>query len=137
MEAASTLTYADWIALSNAACHDMHESTAAFNVFTRLYWRVRGKKTKGPPPSRNVAWLTLKLMASVPKCSRAVFPNAVFNPLQALAKRQIGGFYPISFPRGPNLEEALRAKLINNICTRYPKPVDWIGLCQTLDQMLD
>ena len=141
LSAANVLTQADWGILSNAAFRDMHYSPAAFDVFSGLYWGLPDKKINRLP-SRNVAWLTLKLMAFVPARVRVIDSHATFRPLQLLPKRQIneGGrtsLYPVSFPSGPRLEAALRAALDGNMRRRHAEPVDWIGLCSGLDQLLD
>ncbi|MBI5971364.1 MAG: type I-E CRISPR-associated protein Cse1/CasA [Deltaproteobacteria bacterium] len=135
------LTYTDWAALSNAAYREMNYSPAAFDVFSGLYWGLRDKKINGLP-SRNAAWLMLKLMAVVPAGVRVIHSDAKFCPLQSLPKRQINESgksppYPVSFPLGPRLEAALRAALDSNMRKRHPVPVDWIGLCHGLDQLLD
>lgn len=135
------LTYEDWAALSNVAYRGMHDSPEAFDVFSGLYWGLRDKKITGLP-SRNVAWLMLKLMATVPSHVRIIRSTAKLSPLQMLPKRQIneGGMtssYPVSFPRGPRLEAALRRELDSNRRKRHPEPVDWVGLCYGLDQLLD
>ena len=39
--AASLLTHGDWAVLSGAAYRSMHDSPAAFDVFTGLYWSLR------------------------------------------------------------------------------------------------
>jgi len=139
--AVKLLTYADWAVLSNAAYRDMHDCPAAFDVLSGLYWGLRDRKMPGLP-SRNVAWLTLKLMAAVPADMRVIHPHVTFCPLQLLPKRQINESgsaspYPVSFPRGPRLEAALRGALDSNMRKRNPRPVDWIGLCYRLDQLLD
>ena len=138
------LTHADWAALSNAAFREMHDSPAAFDVFTGLYWGLGDEKI-GRLPSRNAAWLALKLMAAVPARVRVLRPGAQFSPLQdldALPKRQPKErgrtfLYPVSFPRGERLEAALRGALDSNLRKRKPEPVDWVGLCYGLDQLLD
>jgi hypothetical protein len=139
--AVKILMQADWSLLSNAAYQDMHEAPAAFDVFSALYWGLREKKVFGLP-SADVAWLILKLMASVPKRSRNLLTGASFCPYFQLPKRQISerdraSPYPVSFPRGLRLEAALRNILLNNSRKRNPEPVDWIGLCNGLDQLLD
>lgn len=142
--AARIFTHSDWVALSNAAYRDMHESPSAFDVFAGLYWGLQDKKV-GRLPSREVAWLTLKLMASVPARSRVVHPTARFSPLaaaQVLPKRQPpergrSSPYPVSFPRGERLEAALREALERNARKRRPEPIDWAGLCYGLNQLLD
>lgn len=135
------LTFNDWAALSNAAFREMHYSPAAFDVLSGLYWGLRDKRITGLP-SRNVAWLMLKLMATVPAPVRVIHSDAKFNPLQSLPKRQTNKRdrrfpYPVSFPRGPRLEASLRGALDNNLRKRHPKPVDWIGLCHSLGQLLN
>ncbi len=143
--AVGLLTYSDWAALSNAAYRGMQYSPAAFDVLSGLYWGVRDKKVKGLP-SRGVAWLMLKLMAAVPARVRILDPNAQFCPILSLQKRQLNerrkgppaaSPYPVSFPRGQRLEAAVRAALDSNMRKRNPRPVDWIGLCYRLEQLLD
>lgn len=139
--AIKVLTYADWAALSNAVYRDMHDSPAAFDVFAGLYWGLRDKKIGGLP-SRNVAWLLLKLMAPVPAHVRVLHPGAKFCPLDLIPKRQLNerhrtSPYPASFPVGDRLESALRGAVDSNLRKRNPEPVDWIGLCHGLDQLLD
>jgi hypothetical protein len=141
LSATRLLSQADWGVLSNAAFRAMHEAPAAFDVFSGLYWGLRDKKINGIP-SRNAAWLALKLMAAVPAQARLIDAKANFSPLQSLPKRQIKergkrSLYPVSFPRGPRLEAALRDALDSNMRQQYPKTVDWIGLCNGLDQLLD
>lgn len=142
--AARLLTYTDWAALSAAAYKEMHDSPAAFDILSGLLWGLR--KTVTGLPSRNVAWLVLKLMAAVPPRARVPRTDAAFCPLRLLPKRQlderrkdgsVASPYPISFPRGHRLEADLRSALDSNIRRRTPKPVDWVGLCHRLDQMLD
>jgi hypothetical protein len=135
------LTQADWGALANAALRAMHEAPAAFDVFSGLYWGLRDKNIKRLP-SRNAAWLTLKLMAAVPAPARLIHAKANFSPLQSLPKRQVNersrtSIYPVSFPSGPRLEAALRDALDSNLRLRNPKRVDWISLCNGLDQLLN
>ena len=131
----------DWATLANAAYRDIYDAPAAFDVaFAGLYWGLRNGNT-GKLPSRNVAWLTLKVMSAAPAHLRLFQPSAKFNPLHAMPKRQIssgkGRFgYPVSFPRGARLEESLRATLDHNFRKRTPEPVDWAGLFHGLDQLL-
>jgi len=139
--AIKVFTYADWAALSNAVYRDMHDSPAAFDVFAGLYWGLRDKKIRGLP-SRNVAWLMLKLMAVVPAHVRNLRAGAKFCPLDLLPKRQLNerhrtSSYPVSLPLGDRLEAALRGALDSNTHKRNPEPVDWLGLCHGLDQLLD
>lgn len=142
--AARLLTHADWAALSAAAYRDMHDSPAAFDVLSGLVWPLRGKVAGFP--SRNVAWLVLKLMAAVPSRARVPPADAGFCPLRLLPKRQLcerrGGRsarsrYPVSFPRGRRLEAELRGAIDKHLRRRMPEPIDWAGLCHRLDQLLD
>lgn len=141
--AARLLTDADWVALSNAGYRDMHESPSAFDVFAGLYWGLRDRKI-GRLPSRNVAWLTLKLMAVVPARMRVVHADARFSPLDVpwvLPKRQLRqrgrlSPYPVSFPRGERLEASLHAALDSHMRKRNPESIDWAGLCHGLNQLL-
>ena len=133
------LTQADWAALANAAYHDMQNSPAAFDVLSGLYWGLRDNKNTGLP-SRNMAWLMLKLMADVPPHARLLHAGATFRPHLLLPKRQLGerdraSPYPVSFPHGRRLEAALREVLVNHLRRRNPEPVDWVSLCVALDQL--
>jgi hypothetical protein len=140
--ASVVLTHADWAALSTAACQSMCDSPAAFDILTGLYWSLR-RRVAGLP-SRNVAWLMLKLMARVPASARASHAAAHYSPLRDLPKRQpdqrrrdrsFRSPYPVSFPRGHQLEDDLRKALDRNMRKRTPEPVDWAGLCHDLDQL--
>jgi hypothetical protein len=142
--AARFLTYADWAELSNAAYKDMHDSPAAFDLFSGLFWGLR--KAVDGLPSKNVAWLVLKLMATVPARARVPHANAAFCPLRSLPKRQLdecrkdrspASPYPVSLPSGRRLEADLRVALNRNMRQRKPDHVDWAGLCHDLDQLLD
>ena len=142
--AARLLAHSDWAALSAAAYREMHDSPAAFDVLSGLLWGLRGKVAG--LPSRNVAWLVLKLMATVPPRARVPDGNAVFCPLRSLPKRQLGerrqdrsvaSPYPVSFPRGCRLEADLRSALESNRRQRRPERIDWASLCHGLDQLLD
>jgi len=143
--AARLLTDGDWAALSAAAYREMDFSVAAFDVLSGLSWGLRDKKIAGLP-SRNVAWLVLKLMAAVPGRARVPCAKAPFCPLRLLPKRQIDAChgdrsarfrYPASFPRRHRLEADLRAALDKNMRQRTPERIDWAGLCHGLDQLLD
>lgn len=140
---ARLLTPADWAALSAAAYRDMHDSPAAFDVLSGLLWGLRRRGIYLP---RNVAWLTLKLMAAVPVRARVLRPSAPFNPIHSLPKRQLAerrkekpapSPYPVSFPRGNRLEAELRGALDRNMRRRRPEPIDWASLCYGLDRLVD
>ncbi|MDI6450518.1 type I-E CRISPR-associated protein Cse1/CasA [Anaerobaca lacustris] len=137
------LTHADWTVLACAAYRPMHESPAAFDLLSGLLWALRGRKVSRLP-SRNVAWLILKLMGAVPSDVRVLRHKSTFCPLDVLPKRQLerrGGRgarspYPVSLPRGPRLEAALRSAIAENMRKRTPEPIDWAGLCCALDELL-
>lgn len=140
--AARLLTPTDWAALSNAAYREMHDFPAAFDVLSGLLWSLR-RRVSGLP-SRNVAWLTLKLMATVPPKVRIPRPRA-FSPLRSLPKRQTtegrtarprASPYPLSLPRGHQLEAHLRREIDRNLRRRAPQRIDWAGLCDSLDQLI-
>jgi hypothetical protein len=142
--AARRLTNTDWGALSAAAYKEMHDCPAAFDVFIALLWSLRGKVAG--LPSRNVAWLVLKLMAAVPSRARISHVNPGFCPFRSLPKRQLDersgdrsgpSPYPVSFPRGHRLEADLRSALDSNMRRRTPERIDWAGLCHGLDRLLD
>ncbi|MGH7176702.1 MAG: type I-E CRISPR-associated protein Cse1/CasA [Tepidisphaeraceae bacterium] len=142
--AARLLTHADWAALSAAAYREMQDSPAAFDVLSGLLWSLRGKVTG--LPSRNVAWLVLKLMATVSASARVPRRDAGFCPLESLPRRQLDerrgdraarSIYPVSFPRGHRLEADLCRALDCHLRQRTPQPIDWAGLCRCLDQLLD
>lgn len=139
------LAQADWADLSAAAYREMHDSPAAFDILSGLLWALRDKKVKGLP-SRNVAWLVLKLMAAVPPRARVAHTDATFCPLRSLPKRKtdkrrkqrgVASYYPVSFPRGNRLEADLRSALDGNARRRTPERIDWADLCHSLDQLLD
>lgn len=143
--AASLIAHAGWTALSNAAYRKMHESPAAFDMLTGLLWGLRNREIQGLP-SRDVAWLVLKLMASVPSRARMNHGKPTFDPLQSLPKRQLKELregqsvqskYPVSFPRGRRLEAELRNVLEKNIRGPNPERIDWADLCHGLNQLLD
>ena len=138
------LTDGDWAALSAATYKEMNLAPAAFDVLSGLLWPLR-RTVKGLP-SKNAAWLLLKLMAAVPPYARVYRADATFSPLAMLPKQQIperrkdGSVryrYPVSLPRGQRLEANLRSALEKNMRSRTPEAIDWPGLCQSLDQLLD
>lgn len=139
------LTHADWAVLATAAYHQMHDSPAAFDLLSGLHWSLRNRRVPGLP-SRNVAWLMLKLMAAAPSSARVLRDGARFCPLRELPKRQLDerrnaraarSPYPISLPRGQCLEAALRSALDRHLRRRTVAPIDWPALCHRLDQLLD
>jgi len=138
------LTHADWAVLAAAACRQMHESPAAFDLLSGVLWPLRDRQVSGLP-SRNVAWVMLKLMATVPSRARVLGGSAPYCPLSGLAKRQIDELrgdrparsaYPVSFPRGQRLEAALRSALDRQLRQRRQVSIDWVGLCAQLNRLL-
>ncbi len=138
------LTESDWAALSAAAFKGMHEAPAAFDIFSGLYWGLRDKVKR--LPSRNAAWLVLKLMAAVPARARLQNDSAVENLLRHLPRRQLrelrgdrhlNSIYPVSFPRGNRLVADLHREIDKSMRRRKPQPIDWAGICDALDQLLD
>ncbi|MDA1129539.1 MAG: type I-E CRISPR-associated protein Cse1/CasA [Chloroflexi bacterium] len=143
-QATRVLNHGDWSVLSEAAYKSMQESPAGFDVLTGLLWPLRST-TRGLP-SRNVAWLVLKLMSSVPSGARTLLSDATFSPLRDLPKREAGQKtkggsapfrYPVSLPAGHRLESELRRAIASNNKSRSPRPIDWANLCHDLDQLLD
>lgn len=138
------LTHRDWTALGSAANRAMHESPMAFDILSGLLWSLRGKVAG--LPSRSAAWLVLKLMAGVPAGARVPRASPGFCPVRALPRRQPDEVragrpcpspYPISFPRGRQLEADLRYMIERHLRRRVPKPIDWAGLCCDLNYLLN
>lgn len=139
------LTDIDWAQLAAAAYRQMHDSPAAFDLLSGLLWPLRDRKVPGLP-SRNVAWLMLKLMAAVPSHARLIRKDARFCPLRSIPQRQLDergatgpvrSPYPVSLPWGQRLEAALREALACHLRLRIPDPIDWPGLCHRLDCLLE
>jgi hypothetical protein len=139
------LTHADWAVLASAVYRQMHESPAAFDLLSGLLWALRDRKAPGLP-SRNVAWLLLKLMGAAPSHARLLCHNARFCPLDMLPKRQLEqrrgkrdplSLYPVSMPGGQRLEAALRDAIDRHLRQRNPAPIDWPSLCYRLGRLLD
>jgi hypothetical protein len=138
------LNHADWAVLGSAAYRPMHESPAAFDLLSGLLWSLR--KNVSGLPSRNAAWLVLKLMGAAPSRARVLTRSARFCPLDALPKRQIDerrgergvrSPYPLSLPRGQRLEAALRGEIYRHLTQRAAAPIHWPRLCHRLDGLLD
>ena len=137
------LSQGDWTVLAGAANRQVHDSPSAFDLLSGLLWSLRARKVAGLP-SRNVAWLVLKLMAGVPSRARVIRDNAHFCPLRQLPKRQPDELrkghadrspYPVSLARGQRLEAALRQEITFHLRRRVAVPIDWQGLCNRLNQL--
>jgi hypothetical protein len=130
------LTDADWAYFSAAEYRDMHEAPAAFDIMTGLYWTL---KDFVKIPRRNVIWLMLKIMASVPSKQRILATEASYNPLKDLPQTQLSGntkgkrVYPRSFPVGPELELKLKTLLQKKSTL---KNIDWVTFFQGLEELL-
>ena len=132
VNAARRLEEADWAIISGCAGRPLSHDVGAFDIFSSIYWRVRSRVF--PAPSRDAAWMTLKLMA----CAGAsrIQIGASFHPWSNLEVRQPRQrsragttlAYPRRAPTGPRLEREL-SRIIQRIANRA---VDWAGLCQFL-----
>jgi hypothetical protein len=140
VRAASTLDAASWAIVAGAADQLMGTSVAAFDVFTSLYWPLRNREPA--MPSREAAWLTLKLMATATASARVAGPaREKTRPWEAPARHQPehrlrnGAIraYPLRSPVGKRLETELREIIHRD---HLGKPVDWAGLCQFIHDTL-
>ena len=144
IRATKRLTDTDWACLA-LADRSMDESPEAFDLFSGLYWNLRNRKQS--LPSRQVAWLLLKLMASVPARLRIARSDANWNPLDKLKTRQplpprdqkkgVLREYPRSFPDIRLLEVQLREILRKNIHSRNPETVNWRLLADQINYLLN
>jgi hypothetical protein len=139
------LNHSDWLVLEAAANHEMHESAAAFDLLSGLLWSLRRSKVTGLP-TRNTAWLVLKLMATVQGSWRIPSRGQGFCPLSGLPKRQLNvrrmgrsapSPYPATLPSGERLESALRGALDAHLRRKTATRIDWPGLSHRLDTLLD
>jgi len=126
-----------WGILANAAGRSMDEDPAAFDIFTGVYWPLRNKHST--LPSRNAAWMALKLMATagrgrpLPSNRSGSFqPWMHLNPAASPAKQKR---YPRAVPTGSRLEAELREIIRKSIAESPPKKIDWPGLCQFLNEV--
>lgn len=136
VKAAQRLADSDWAAIARCSGKPMSHDVEAFDIFSSIYWGIRGKEPSAP--SRDAAWMTLKLMSTCE--SRKTSTQQLLQPWTQLETSQPrqksrGGpalAYPRSIPRGNLLENEL-AKIIS----RFPgKAVDWESLCQFLHNHL-
>ena len=140
VRAAARLNSASWAVISAAANESLGSSVGAFDVFTSIYWPLRSRLST--LPSRQAAWLTLKLMATAPASMRVVGPSRdATQPWRKLSRRQPeyrlrnGSVraYPLRIPVDRRLELTLR-EIIR--LDKSGQPVDWGGLCQFIDDTL-
>lgn len=129
---ASQLDAASWSVLAQAANRALNYSPAAFDIFTGLYWPLRNKDRTCP--SRNAAWLTLKLMATAgPLRPTAHHYHGSYEPWRDLVLRDSSAdqrVYARSIPVGRQLETEIRQVLRRQALRPNGPPVDWPGLCQ-------
>ncbi len=157
VRAAAELDSESWNVLAAAQGRELSADPAAFDIFTGLYWPLRKRDTS--LPSRNAAWLALKLMASVgaarPRAAKGL--SSPFRPwleLQRSVSPIPAGAYRRQSPTGRShtrttsgptspldayrrqtpTGRALEDELRRIILTRHAKDsagwVDWAGLCQ-------
>lgn len=134
--AAAGLDYGSWNVIANAAQKGLAVDPAAFDVFTGIYWPLR---TKDPSaPSRNAAWVALKLMASAgdqrPVRGRLSGAFRPWEHLELAASPAKKKRYPRAVPDAGRLEAELRG-IIRAAAIKTPSVrVDWAGLCQFLHE---
>ncbi len=137
VSAAAGLDSHSWAVVASAAGQSMNENPAAFDIFTGLYWPLR---TRDPGvPSRNAAWLALKVMASAgagrPRLGAG---NATFRPWQHIetaAVRDTPNAYRRRMPAGRALEVELRGIIRTELARNTATIIDWPGLCQFLNEI--
>lgn len=129
---AGELDAASWSVLAQAADKSLNHSPAAFDIFTGLYWPLRNKDRTCP--SRNAAWLALKLMATAgPLRPTSQRHRGPYEPWRDLVLRDSSAdqrVYPRSIPIGRQLESEIRNVLRRHSMKPSPSLVDWPGLCQ-------
>ena len=137
VSAAAQLDGTAWGILANAAGLSMDEDPAAFDIFTGIYWPLRNKHST--LPSRNAAWMALKLMATAGRGrpspgnhSGSFQPWMHLNPAASPAKQKR---YPRAVPTGARLETELREIIRKSAAESPPKKIDWPGLCQFLNEV--
>jgi len=129
---AAGLDAASWAVVEQAASKALDHSPAAFDIFTGLYWPLRNRDRT--LPSRNAAWLALKLMATAgrlrPVAGRTSGPHQPWRDLALRDSPAKGRVYPRAVPVGRHLEAALREAIRRHAQKPSPAGIDWPGLCQ-------
>jgi hypothetical protein len=129
---AAGLDTASWAVVEQAANKALDHSPAAFDIFTGLYWPLRNRDRT--LPSRNAAWLALKLMATAgrlrPKGGQISGPYAPWRDLAVRDSPAKGRVYPRAVPVCRNLEADLREVMRRHAQEPNPAGIDWPGLCQ-------
>jgi|GEM_PF-811965 len=136
VNAASRLQKGDWAVLAGSAGKPLGHDAAAFDIFSSLYWPIRSRVSSAP--SREAAWMTLKLMAVSNLGGNAAMGDIrPWNHLKNSMRKQksrngINIAYPRRIPKGVHLETEL-----GGIIRRFSgKGLDWAGLCQFLNDHL-
>jgi hypothetical protein len=137
VSAAARLDIHSWGVLVNAACRSMEQDPAAFDIFTGLYWPLRTRDTS--LPSRNAAWLCLKLMATAGRARpRPSDREAPFRPwlrIETAASPLTTKAYRRATPVGQSLETELREIIRSELARSPATTVDWSGLCQFVNDI--
>jgi hypothetical protein len=140
VQAAATLDTAAWAVVAAAANTTLEANVAAFDVFTSIFWPLRNWVSS--LPSRQAAWMTLKLMASARTAVRQIATSGKrCRPWEKIKRQQPEQrlrngkkrAYPMRVPRDHRLEGVLR-DIIQ--CDDSGNPVDWAGLCQFIHDTL-
>jgi phage tail protein X len=142
VRAASQLDSASWAVIANVADGAMHEQAAAFDIFTGIYWPLRNRQAG--VPSRQAAWMTLKLMATVSQEHRTRRAGSAAQPWKSLStsqppqKMRNGKLrvYPRRIPTDGRLERELREIIDQELSKSPHASIDWPGLCQFLHNVL-
>ena len=142
VRAASHLDSVSWAVIANVADGALHEQAAAFDIFTSVYWPLRSRQAG--VPSRQAAWMTLKLMATVSEKHRTRQAGLTAQPWKSLStsqppQRTRNGkvrIYPRRIPTDVRLERELREIIRREITKSQHAPIDWPGLCQFLHNVL-
>lgn len=137
VSAAARLDIHSWGVLANAAGRSMEQDPAAFDIFTGLYWPLRTRDTS--LPSRNAAWLCLKLMATAGRARPSRGDrNAPFKPwlrIETAASPLTIHAYRRATPAGQSLEAELREIIRSELARNPATTVDWPGLCQFVNDI--
>lgn len=140
VRAASTLDAVAWSLLGTAS--SMEDDSAAFDVFTSIYWPLRSKHAS--LPCKPAAWLALKLMASAGRFRPSTQRAGKFRPWEQLkshqpeSKTRDGKIrqYPRAIPRGDVLETEMRQIIRKHASSKSTTGIDWPSTCQFLHEVL-
>jgi hypothetical protein len=134
---ASALDSGSWAVVEQAAGLPLNQSPAAFDIFTGLYWPLRNRDRT--VPSRNAAWLALKLMAAAGRLRpQPRYLSGPYEPWRDLALRDSPAksrVYPKAIPQGRHLEAGLREVIRRHAQKPSAARIDWPGLCQLIHNL--